>query len=162
MDHQPAYPHKLPATTGRYLPLKTAQSTIGVLGVRFRQKKELTPERNRLLDAFASQAALAIDATLLAEKAQQTQLLREAEKLQSALLNSISHDLRTPLVSIAGALSSLRDQAGFLDETAKSELIEGAWEETTRLNQLVGNLLDMTRLEANAVSLRQSPRMSKK
>ncbi|MBI5929977.1 MAG: sensor histidine kinase KdpD [Chloroflexi bacterium] len=147
----------LPATAGRYLPLKTAQSTIGVLGVRFRQEEELTPERNRLLDAFASQAALGIDATLLAEKAQQTQLLREAEKLQSALLNSISHDLRTPLVSIAGALSSLRDQAGFLDETAKSELIDGAWEETTRLNQLVGNLLDMTRLEANAVSLRQSP-----
>ncbi|MBZ0316850.1 MAG: sensor histidine kinase KdpD [Anaerolineae bacterium] len=149
--------HTLPATAGRYLPLKTAQSTIGVLGVRFRQEKEPTPERNRLLDAFASQAALGIDATLLAEKAQQTQLLHEAEKLQSALLNSISHDLRTPLVSIAGALSSLRDQANFLDETAKSELIQGAWEETTRLNQLVGNLLDMTRLEANAVSLRQSP-----
>ncbi|MCQ3931358.1 MAG: sensor histidine kinase KdpD [Chloroflexi bacterium] len=147
----------LPTAAGRYLPLKTAQSTIGVLGVHFQQAEDSTPERNRLLEAFASQAALGIDATLLAEKAQQTQLLHEAEKLQTALLNSISHDLRTPLVSIAGALSSLRDQASFLDETAKSELIEGAWEETTRLNQLVGNLLDMTRLEANAVSLRQSP-----
>jgi len=140
---------------GRYLPLKTAQNVIGVLGVSFR--KPLPPERNRLLEAFASQAGLAIDAIYLAEKARQTQLLKEKEKLQTALLNSISHDFRTPLVSITGALSSLRDQAHLLNEEARNDLLDTAWEEAERLNHLVGNLLDMTRLEANAIRLKKTP-----
>ncbi|WP_119066721.1 sensor histidine kinase [Aggregatilinea lenta] len=138
----------------RYLPLKTAQSTSGVVSVRLNEADPpLNPDQERLLQALLSQAALAIEATQLAQNARQAQLLRETEKLQTALLNSVSHNLRTPLVSITGALSSLRDDAGFLDETAQRELLDTAWEEAERLNHLVGNLLNMTRLEAGAMRL---------
>ena len=85
----------------------------------------MTPEQRRLLDVFASQAALAIERAELAEQARQTQLLQETEKLQGALLNSISHDLRTPLVSITGALSSLEEGDGG-DEASRHSLIETA------------------------------------
>jgi len=147
----------LPAVKVRFLPLKTAQHTVGVLGVRLLETQELDPDRLHLLEAFASQAALGIDAVFLSEEARQAQLLKETERLQSALLNSISHDLRTPLVSITGALSSLSDQAEFLDDESRAELINGAREEADRLNRLVGNLLEITRLEANAVKLKKAP-----
>jgi two-component system sensor histidine kinase KdpD len=101
------------ATAGaRYLPLRTAQGVIGVLGIKLLDT-DLTPDQQRLLEALMSQVALAIEATQLAEEAHHARLLRETEKLQSALLNSISHDLRTPLASITGALSSLRDAPNF-------------------------------------------------
>lgn len=138
----------------RYLPLKTAQGTLGVVSIRLAQDGvPLNPDQERLLQALLSQVALAIEATQLVEKARQTQLLRETEKLQTALLNSVSHNLRTPLVSITGALSSLRDDAGFLDEADQRDLLDTAWEEAERLNHLVGNLLNMTRLEAGAMRL---------
>lgn len=138
----------------RYLPLKTAQSTLGVVSIRLNEADPpLNSDQERLLQALLSQVALAIEATQLAQNARQAQLLRETEKLQSALLNSVSHNLRTPLVSITGALSSLRDDAGYLDEAAQRELLDTAWEEAERLNHLVGNLLNMTRLEAGAMRL---------
>jgi len=86
---------------------------------------------------------------------QQTELLREKEKLQSTLLNSISHDLRTPLVSITGALGSLKDDNQQLHSAARHELIEAAYEEAERLNRLVGNLLDMSRLQAGSLRLKR-------
>lgn len=144
----------LSAAGARYLPLKTAQSLIGVVGVRLVDEvQKLNPDQERLLEALLRQVALAVEATQLAEKAGQAHLLRETEKLQTALLNSISHDLRTPLSSITGALSSLRDDAGYLDDAARQELIDTAWEEAGQLNYLVANLLNMTRLEAGAMRL---------
>jgi two-component system, OmpR family, sensor histidine kinase KdpD len=145
----------LPTARARYLPLKTAKAVVGVLGVFL--EPSVSPERRRLLEAFASQGALAIEAIRQAEQAREAQLLREKEKLQSALLNSISHDLRTPLVSVTGALSSLKDDSGLLDKKAQRELVETALEEANRLNWLVGNLLDMTRLESNALYLKKEP-----
>ncbi len=91
----------------------------------------------------------------LAEQARQAELLQATEKLQTSLLNSISHDLRTPLVSITGALSSLREKTLMLDQEARDSLIETADGEAERLNRLVGNLLNMTRLEAGAIHLRR-------
>jgi two-component system sensor histidine kinase KdpD len=111
----------------------------------------LTPDQYRLLEIFASQAAVAIERAQLDTQAQQTRLLQEKEKLQTALLNSISHDLRTPLASITGVLSSLRDAESYLDDVTRRELVENACEEADRLNRLVANLLDMTRLQAGAV-----------
>jgi len=144
----------LAGTDARYLPLKTAQSVIGVVGVKLVDEFQvLNTDQERLLEALLRQVALAVEATQLAEKAGQAHLLRETEKLQTALLNSISHDLRTPLSSITGALSSLRDDAGYLDEAARQDLIDTAWEEAGRLNNLVSNLLSMTRLEAGAMRL---------
>lgn len=145
----------LTATGARYLPLKTAQGVIGVVGIKPRVGNDgfLSADQQRLLEALLSQVALATEAVQLADKAHQAQLLRETEKLQTALLNSISHNLRTPLASITGALSSLRDDDQRLDTNARRELLSTAWEEAERLNHLVGNLLNMTRLEAGAVKL---------
>jgi two-component system sensor histidine kinase KdpD len=151
---------------GRYLPLETAKGVLGVLGVESAEETvSLTAEQRQLLDSFARLAAMAIERAHLAEQASQALVLRQAEKLQTALLNSISHDLRTPLASITGILSTLRDAeqlapggpqsqpANGLDPATRTELLESASEEAARLNRLVGNLLDMTRLEGGALRL---------
>ena len=156
-----AFEHKQPAGRGtdtlpsaelRCQPLKTSNGIVGVLGVRPKESGSfLTPEQRQSLAAFTNQAALAIERAGLAEQAQQTELLRATEKLQTALLNSISHDLRTPLVAITGALTSLDEQAESLNDEYRSSLVGTAREEADRLNQLVGNLLSMTRIESGAI-----------
>ena len=141
-----------------YQPLKTTHGVIGVLGVKPASPNSyMSPDQRRTLDAFVNQVALAIEGARLAEQARQTELLEATEKLQAALLNSISHDLRTPLVSITGALSSLDEDSPALDEEVRKSLIETAREEAERLNRLVGNLLDITRLEAGAMHLHREP-----
>ncbi len=148
----------LPAAEARYLPMKTVQNIVGVLGVKPRNgSSRLTPEQRRLLEAFTSQAALAIERSKLAEQARQAQILQAAEKLETALLNSISHDLRTPLVSITGALSSLYEDNGAMDAATRRSLLETARDEANRLNRLVGNLLNMTRIEAGAMRVVYQP-----
>jgi two-component system sensor histidine kinase KdpD len=148
----------LPAAQARYLPLRTANAVIGVLAVRPHDPaRHLPPEGYRLLEAFASQAALAVERVQLSEQAQQAKLLEATEKLQSALLNSLSHDLRTPLVSITGAVTSLEEQSEALSEEDRRSLIRTAREETERLNRLVGNLLSMTRIESGALHLHRQP-----
>ena len=148
----------LPAASVHYLPLKTAHGVMGMLGVKPSDPgRRLTLDQRQLLDAFASQAALAIERAQLAEQARQAEVLQATEKLQTALLNSISHDLRTPLVSITGALSSLQEDDVALDEATRRSLVENAREEAERLNRLVGNLLDMTRIEAGALKVAREP-----
>ena len=145
-----------PAADTLYLPLKTVQGVVGVLGLHpVSGTTTMASEQRRLLEVFASQAALALERAQLAEHARQMQLLQATEKLQGALLNSISHELRTPLVSITGAFSALEDDAGSLDETARRSLISEGRAEAERLNRLVGNLLDMTRIEAGALRIRE-------
>ena len=144
----------LPDAKAYYLPLKTSQGAFGVLGVFFKEGKEgLDPRENSLLSALASQAAVAIQRIKLFEISRQMELIRETEKLQAALLNSISHDLRTPLVSITGALSSLLEDSSSLDSEMRKELLKTAYEESGSLNRLVGNLLDMTRVEAGTLKI---------
>jgi two-component system sensor histidine kinase KdpD len=141
----------LPDATMRCLPLRTTRGVIGVLGMQPADSSSyLSPDQRRTLDIFTNQVALAIERARLVEQARQAELLEATEKLQTALLNSISHDLRTPLVSITGALSSL-EEGPVMDEEARQGLIQTAREESHRLNRLVGNLLDMTRLEAGAL-----------
>ena len=148
----------LPASPLRCLPLKTARGLVGVLGVHPSEPGSLlTPEQRLTLDAFANQAAIAIERASLGEQAQQTEILKATEKLQTTLLNSISHDLRTPLVAITGALSALEEDEHLLDETARRSLVENALSEAHRLNRLVGNLLNMTRIEAGALHLDIEP-----
>jgi two-component system sensor histidine kinase KdpD len=144
----------LPDASMHYQPLKTTRGVIGVLGVKPASPNSyMSPDQRRILDAFVNQVALAIEGARLAEQARQTELLEATEKLQTALLNSISHDLRTPLVSITGALSSLEEGSPALDEEVRRSLIETAREEAERLNRLVGNLLDITRLETGGMHL---------
>lgn len=139
----------------RAIPLKTAQRVVGVLGIAPVNPSILFPrEQQRLLESFATQAALAIERAQLAEQARQAQVLQTTEKLQSALLNSISHDLRTPLVSITGTLSTLQEEA---NDAEHQSMIDTAYSEARRLNHLVGNLLDMSRIEAGAMRVRHVP-----
>ncbi len=150
------YTDTIPAADSHYLPLETAHGVIGVLGVQpLDPHIDLTPAERRLLASFASQAAQALERARLAEAARQAQVLAAAEKLQTALFNSISHDLRTPLASITGVISSLHDDQARLDEATRQSLIETASEEAGRLNRLVENLLDMTRIEAGAMTVRR-------
>ena len=93
----------------------------------------------------------------LSRLAEQARILQAQENLERALLNSISHDLRTPLVSIKGAISALREEGDHLSSHARRELMETAYDESERLNRFVGNLLDMTRIEAGAMRLKIEP-----
>jgi two-component system, OmpR family, sensor histidine kinase KdpD len=139
--------------TARF-PLRTVRGTVGVLSITIPDDEHiLTSEQRAMLEASASLAAIAIERAQLSEQARRIQLMQETEKLQSALLNSLSHDLRTPLASITGALSSLQQDADYLSESARQELVITALDQAGRLNRLVRNLLDMTRLEADAVHL---------
>jgi two-component system sensor histidine kinase KdpD len=148
----------LPSADIRCLPLKTARGVVGVLAVKpVHPTSLLTPDQRELLQAFASQASLAIERVLLAEQAQRAEVLQATEKLRTTLLNMISHDLRTPLVSITGALSSLQEEDIVYDGPTRRSLLENAREEAERLNRLVGNLLDMTRIEAGALQLVREP-----
>lgn len=146
-------------TRVRFQPLKTVQGVIGVLGVKpLESDTYLNTEQRQLLEAYSSLAAMAIERARLAEQANQVRVSQETEKLQTALLNSISHDLRTPLASITGIFSSLHEVVSGagdveMDEATRIELIDTGWEEAERLNRLVGNLLDMTRVEAGAMRL---------
>lgn len=137
-----------------YLPLQTQASQLGVLGVRMEDELEYrSTESRRLLDAFATQAAMAIERVQFSHQAEQAQILQARENLERALLNSISHDLRTPLVTVTGVLASLRDEGVHFSEAARNELLDTAASEAERLNRFVGNLLDMTRIEAGAIRL---------
>jgi two-component system sensor histidine kinase KdpD len=148
----------LPSASLRCQPMKTARGLVGVVGIRPKGSGELLGlEQRQAFESFVDQAALAIERATLAAQARQAELLDATEKLQTALLNSISHDLRTPLVSITGALSSLREKSLALDSEARASLVETAYGEAERLNRLVGNLLNMTRLEAGAVRLKKEP-----
>ena len=144
----------LPAAKAYYLPLKTSQGVFGVLGVFFKKNKAgLDSRENSLLSALASQAAVAVQRIKLFEVSRQMELVRETEKLRAALLSSISHDLRTPLVSIIGALSSLLQDSSSLNADMRKELLKTAYEDSSSLNRLVGNLLDMTRVEAGTLKI---------
>lgn len=145
---------------GRYLPLQAARKALGVLGVALPEEApRLSHGQVQLLEGFASLAALAVGRANLVEQASQAQVLQNTERLQTALLNSISHELRTPLATITGALSSLAEQPAPSGQPesatgTRQELIAVATEEARRLNQIVGSLLDMSRLEAGTVRLK--------
>jgi two-component system sensor histidine kinase KdpD len=144
----------LPNAKAHYVPLVTARGKVGVLAVFKKDAKdELTIAQERLLKAYSDLAAVAIESILLNEEAHNAQILRDTEKLQTALLNSVSHDLRTPLVSIIGVLGSLQDAGNNLDDEAKTKLVKVAWEEAERLNHLITNLLDVSRVEAGAIRI---------
>ncbi len=143
----------------RYLPMLTARGCLGVIGIWYGDDNpaELEPEQLRLLGVFVTKAATAIERGLLVEEASQAEVLRATDKLQNALLNSISHDLRTPLSSITGVLSSLRLEDDLIDAETRKELVETAYGEAERLNRLVGNLLDMSRLESGTLHISLQP-----
>jgi two-component system, OmpR family, sensor histidine kinase KdpD len=139
-----------------FLPLKTAHGSVGVLGVSFAPGRGSVFDERRLLEALAGQAAVAIERANLVQDMAQARLFAETERLRTALLSSISHDLRTPLASIKGAVSSLRNYGAAYDETIREELLKTVEDEAERLDRFVANLLSMTRLESGALRLKRS------
>jgi len=146
----------LPAAGALFLPLLGASQAVGVLGIVPDDPAHvLTRDRFRLAETFASQVALSLERAQLAEQAERTHVLVESERTRSLLLSSVSHDLRTPLSVITGATSSLLADGAPLPAPVRRELVETIAEEAQRLNRLVGNLLDMTRLESGAMPVRR-------
>ncbi|CAO4173392.1 histidine kinase [Methylorubrum populi] len=148
----------LPGARRLFLPMRTGRGTIGVIGLDADGTGPiLTPEGRRLLDALADMGALAIERVRLVEDLDRAERAAETDRLARALLTSISHDLRTPLASVLGSASTLRDLDAALPPEAKAELLATIIEESERLNRFIVNLLDMTRLEAGAVTPNLAP-----
>jgi two-component system sensor histidine kinase KdpD len=145
----------LPGGKRLFLPLRTGSGPVGVLGIdRDAPGPLLTPDDRRLLDALCDQAAVAIERISLAKGLDEARVLAETERLRAALLTSISHDLRTPLASILGTVSSLRSFPERYSSAEREDLLATLQDEAERLNRFVSNLLDMTRLESGAIDLR--------
>ena len=143
----------LPGARASYLPLKGAAGAIGVLGLLPQgAPRWAEPDQRQLLEAFATQTALALERALLAEQGALDKRRADEERLRNALLSSVSHDLRTPLGVITGAVSTALETPD-LPEPARRELLQSAQEEAQRLHRLVSNLLDITRLESGALDL---------
>jgi len=146
----------LPGAASLYVPLMASHGCVGVLGVHPPDAHAFdTPERLHQLETFANQTALATERARLADEAQETEVKIETERLRNSLLSSVSHDLRTPLATITGAATTLLEQGARLDAATRRDLLESVREEADRLNRLVQNLLEMTRLESGALELRK-------
>jgi two-component system sensor histidine kinase KdpD len=142
----------LPSATYLFAPLTGSQRTLGAVGVRTADRAPLDPEQRRLLATCASLVALALERDRSTLEASEAQVAADTERIRSSLLGSVSHDLRTPLAAIGGAAASLADGEVDRDSPAGGELLTSIVEESRRLERLVENLLDMTRLEAGAVT----------
>lgn len=147
----------LPSASWLFLPMKSAGRIHGLLGVQFGARQYITADEKRLLDSLVDQVGLAVERTKLASDMEQTRLLSETESLRAALLSSVSHDLRTPLVSIIGAATSLVDADEVLGKSGRRTMAETIRDEGERLNRYVQNLLDMTRLGYGALKVAQQP-----
>ncbi|HEY6572626.1 MAG TPA: sensor histidine kinase KdpD, partial [Candidatus Eisenbacteria bacterium] len=146
----------LPASNALYIPLSGSIGAIGVLGIRPGNVRALLrPDQYRLLETGANQTALALERAGLASEAERSRVHMEAERLRNTLLSSVSHDLRTPLAAITGAASSLLEGGERLSPETRRELTESVADEAGRLNRLVGNLLDMTRLESGSLQVQR-------
>ena len=146
----------LPGAAALYVPLIGSRGAVGVLGVKPSEPHAFdSPEQLHLLETFANQTALAIERAALADEAQASQVRMETERLRNSLLSSVSHDLRTPLATITGAATTILESGSRLDQRTQHELLESVREEADRLNHLVQNLLEMTRLESGALELRR-------
>jgi len=142
-----APPHK-PATAR--IPLLTVRGQEGELNI-WHHRSQLAAEEKRLLEAHISQGALSLERIRLAKSEHKAHVLEDSDRLKSSLLNSVSHELRSPLAAIKASISSLRMGMVDWDSEAREELLATIEEETDHLNQLVGNLLDMSRIESGAL-----------
>ncbi len=158
-DHRQRAGHGTDTLSGAnalYLPLAAAAKMVGVIGVMPGQPSDLLDtEQIHLLESFADQIAMAIDRALLGQEAQQALLKAETETLRNTLLSSVSHDLRTPLAAITGAATALLQKDISLDQQDRQELVKTIHEEAVHLNDIIRNVLDMTRLETRGMKVKK-------
>ena len=141
----------LPTAEAQHLPLLTPTGAVGVLSIALRERP--TSQQADLLNGLVSQTALAVEREQLDEASKQRSVLEESERLSRTLLNLISHELRTPITAISGAASSLIEPEIDSNPDARLTLHQSIRDSATRLNQLIENLLDMTRLESGTLRL---------
>ncbi len=130
--------------------LETARGRIGEIRL-WKSNAPLDPSETRLIQAFSAQCALALERAILAQVESRSRVLEESDRLKSALLSSVSHELRTPVATIKAFVTSLLSEQVSWDGAERKELLMSMNEETDHLNRLVGNLLDMSRIEAGAM-----------
>ena len=148
----------LPGSKRLFLPMATGRGAIGVVGIDSDKSGPLfSPDERRLLDALVDQSALAIERVRLVEDIDRVKRTVATDRLRSALLTSISHDLKTPLAAILGSAGALRDLAPKLAEAEKADLLGTIIDESERLNRFIANLLDMTKLESGAIMPNSAP-----
>lgn len=137
-----------------YLPLAAKDSVVGVLCIAFS-----TTERpsSKVLATLAAQAASALEKARLAEADEKKQRDAEREKFLSALLSSVSHDFKTPLVTVIGAFSSLKDMKQVQENFESREMVAGGLEEAQKLNRFINNLVEISRLESGLETIRKDP-----
>jgi two-component system sensor histidine kinase KdpD len=145
----------LPGARVTCVPLRSGDRVLGVLLLAPGTGRGLHVEEEDLLEAFAQQGALALERAHLAEDAKAAALRAKTEEMRSSLLSAVSHDLRTPLAVITGAATTLRDGGANVPLAQRVELIEGICDEAERLERLVRNLLDMTRVESGQLTLKR-------
>lgn len=143
----------LPQSPWTFRPLQGVRARAGVTAVEAERLKPGSDEE-RLVLAMLDQGAVALERAELAATAVEAETLRRADRFRTALMNSISHDLRTPLSTVLGASTTLIDYGADLQPAVKDDLLLSIREEAERLNRYVGDLLDMTRLEGGALQLR--------
>ncbi|MDR3508491.1 MAG: sensor histidine kinase KdpD, partial [Caulobacteraceae bacterium] len=142
----------LPQVGWTFRPLVGVRGRVGVTGVEV--EKDLPPDEERLVVALLDLGAVAVERAELAAATVENEALRRSDKLRAALLNSISHDLRTPLATVMGSTTTLIDYGKTLKPETRADLLISIREEAERLNRYVGDLLDMTRLEGGALKTR--------
>lgn len=148
----------LPQIHYLFRPIISAQRILGVAGlVMGPRDTALGPDEERTWVALLDQSAIALDRARLTRESARASVAREGEKVQSALLSSLSHDLRTPLASITGAVTTLLQLGEKVPPESRQDLLVSIEEETARLTRFVTNLFDMTRIEAGMMSARREP-----
>lgn len=146
----------LPNARYQFWPLLTPRGVVGVCGVEPKTREQpFSPQEERLLSSILDQTGTAIDRARLIEHSIRAAALEENEKLRQTLLSSLSHDLRTPLASITGAVTSLRELGDKMSPSERQDLLASIEEEAGRLSRFVKNLLDMSRIEAGALEVRR-------
>ena len=145
----------LPGASWRFLPMGTARGPIGVVGVR--PEGDIDPPRQQVLTALVDQAAVAVERVRLANDAARSAAHSETQKLRTALLNSLSHDLRTPLAGIRGAAGTLRESWEALSAETRTDLLGSIEEDTARMTRFLANIMEMTRLESGEIVPRIVP-----
>jgi len=145
----------LPLASATYLPLRTPSRTVGVIGICTNDSQRYAYDQEVMLETFVTQVALTVERELLDEAGEQSMMMRESERLYTTLLNSISHELRTPIATIAGAASSLNDPATAAQPDVRAAMTQDIRDAADRLNRLVENLLDMSRLESGRLQLKR-------
>jgi len=144
-----------PGTKWRFEPMISSGGEIGVIAVRPRAKTRMDAWFGRLLTALADQTANVLEHIELERSMEANRIREEREKLRSMLLSSVSHDLKTPLAGIIGAISVHQSLGKRLSEEKRNELLESSLEEAQRLDSFITNILDMTRLESGNIKFKQ-------